>query len=330
MPLANLPVELWNRIIHDAVGPANRISNSEFPWVHSHRSESVLREARKQRLRKLQSLAGVARFWRELCITLSYESFFVERRNKTPLGWHLNTQLPRFPALFHRTRGLVIHFPCPGFKLIDESIVPFVKLVGGMPVLQDLAVHTTPFRASHEYPLLEDGVIGALQLIGPRLLFLQIQQPMDRTLGGGCVLTHRSVEIISALAPNLTQLIFSVQVDEPSWSDPAPSFLNLQILHMQLYAHSSQQACIHNWIRRWRLDALKQFGMGYEGSPSTWKWVSIILAGSNGRNLEVFDLGVRISILARENVTSNATRRQRPVARTLLPLYGLSVQTCIQ
>src|SRR5258706_15760199 len=73
--LANLPVEIWERIIYDVVGTANPIPKSEFPWVSGLRSDTSSRAARKQRLHKLQSLSAVARTWRELCLTLSYETF---------------------------------------------------------------------------------------------------------------------------------------------------------------------------------------------------------------------------------------------------------------
>lgn len=297
--LANLPVEIWQRIIRDTAGHENRISNSEFPWIDSIRSESLLRTARKRRLRKLQLLSGVARTWRELCITLSYETFLAEGGNPTPLRWLLNTQLYRFPSLFHRTRRLVVHFPCPGFSLIQESIAPFLKLVGEMPVLRDLAVHVSPFRSKHEYRMLEEGILEALRLIGSRLLLLQIQEPMDRDLSYGCVLTHRSAGTLSALAPNLTRLICAIEVNEPSLLHSAPNFPSLQTLHMQLHADRLQLAFVRDWVRRWRLGALKQFCVGYNAGPSTWEWVSIFLAGSNGWNinLEVLDLGVCISLV---------------------------------
>jgi hypothetical protein len=292
---ANLPVEIWERIFRAAGGPAIPISNSEFPWIDSLLSESQFRIARKQGLRELQVLSGVTRTWRELCITLSYETFFIEGGNPTPLRWLLNTQLRRFTSPFRRTRRLVVHFPCPGFSLIRESITPFVTLVGEMPALQDLAVHASPFRHDHEYRLLEKGVIDALRLIGSRLLFLQIQEPMDRDLLYGCILTQRSVGTLSELAPNLTRLICAIDVVELSASDPVPNFPNLQILHMQMHNGDWSQAAMQDWVRRWKLGALKQFGIGCAAGSHTSEWVSVLLAGKKGRNLEVFGVGVRIS-----------------------------------
>lgn len=293
--LANLPVEIWDRIIDDAAGPIYPISNTDVPWIHSPRSESLLRATRKRRLCRLQLFSGVARTWRELCVTLSYETFLIEGGNPTPLGRLLNTQLAQFPSLFRRVRRLVVHFPCPGLSFIHESIDPFVILIGKMPALQDLAVHVSPFRSKHEYRLLEEGIMEALRLIGHRLLFLQIQEPMDQDLSHGCVLTHRNIGTLSALAPNLTRLICAVEVDEPCLSDPAPNFPSLQILHMQLHADRQKQASAHNWIQRWRLGALKQFCIGYHADPSTWEWITMLLAGNNGRNLEVFGVAVCIS-----------------------------------
>lgn len=294
--MANLPVEIWQYIIRDTAGPENCISNAKIPWIDSIQSETLLRAARKQRLRKLQLLSGVARTWRELCITLSYETFLAEGGNPMPLRWLLTTQLSRFPSLFRWTHRLVVHFPCPGFSLIQESIAPFVKLVGEMPILRDLAVHVSPFRSQHEYRLLEEGILDALQLIGSKLLFLQIQEPMDRDLSYGCVLTHQNVGRLSTLAPNLTRLICAVEVNETSMSYSAPNFPNLQTLHMQLHFHQLRQGFVHDWVRCWQLGALKQFCIGHNAGPSTWEWVSMFLAGSNGRNidLEVLDLGVCI------------------------------------
>lgn len=331
--LANLPVEIWERIIRDAAGPANPISNSDFPWIYSFRSESRLRAARKQRLRKLQLLSAVARSWRELCIILSYETFLLGEGNPTPLRWLLNTQLPRFPSLFHRTRGLIVDFPCPGVT-ISESIAPFVELVGEMPVLQDLALHISPFqpRRRTENRLMERGVIEALRLIRSRLLFLQIQDAMGRDLSHECILTDRSVEILSALAPNLTRLICAVKVDKPSLSDPAPNFPKLQVLHLQLHTDRSEQASVHKWFHRWRLGALKQFGVGYGVGIPIWEWVSMLLTSHNGQNLEVLDVGVSISpVSVRGASPSNEVHRQPLLwPWTSLPPYGLSVRNCIQ
>jgi hypothetical protein len=141
-PLANLPVELWERIIHDAAGP-NPICNSDIPWINSLRSECLLRAARKKRLRGLQLLSSVARTWRELCIILSYEILFIEGGNPTPLKWLLNTRLPRFSSFFLLTHRLVVHFPYPRSSFIYESAAPFVKLVGEMPALWDLTMHVS-------------------------------------------------------------------------------------------------------------------------------------------------------------------------------------------
>ena len=304
--LANLPVEIWERIIHDVVGPANPIPNSEFPWVSSRRSDTYLPVARKQRLRKLQSLSAVARTWRELCLTLSYETLWLRDYNPTHWMWLLNTQLPRFPSAFHRTRRLVVVFQNPELKNTRETIPHFVKLVGEMPVLQDLAFHFSAFNSENESRrLVERGIMEALRLIGSRLQFLQIQEGMNRDLKYECILTGQSVEILSALAPNLRRLICAVEVDKSSSSDPVLSFPNLEILHMRLYADRLEQADVHNWIHRWRLGVLKQFGVrGGQfgargggpggGSVPISEWVPILLSGNNGRNLEVFEVGVCI------------------------------------
>ena len=293
--LANLPVEIWERIIHDVVGPANPIPNSEIPWVSSLRSDTCFREAQKQRLHKLQSLSAVAWTWRELCLTLSYETF--QLRDRGPKYWRrlLNTQLPRFPSLFHRTRRLVVVFPYPELKHTRKTIPYFVKLVGEMPVLQDLTLHLSAFESESEsHRLVERGIMEALRLIGSRLQFLQIQEGMNRDLKYECILTGQSVEILSALAPNLRRLICAVEVDKSSSSDPVLSFPNLQVLHMRLHAGRLEQTSVHNWIHRWRLGALKQFGARGGGSIPISEWVPILLSGNNGRALEVFEIGVCI------------------------------------
>ena len=294
--LANLPVEIWERIIHDVVGPANPIPNSEFPWVPSRRSDTYLRTARKRRLHELQSLSAVARTWRELCLTLSYETFQLRDDNPTHWRWLLNTQLHRFPSLFHRTRCLIVAFPYPELEHTRESIPHFVKLVIEMPVLQDLTLYLSAFESESESRrLVERGIIEALRLIGSRLQFLQIQQGINRDLKYECIL---NVEVLNALAPNLTRLIGAVDVDKSSLSDPTLNFPNLQILYMRLHADSFEQASVHNWIHRWRLGALKQFGVR-DGGPGGGsvpisEWVPILLSGNNGRNLEVFEVGVCI------------------------------------
>jgi len=293
--LANLPVEIWERIIYDVVGPANPIPKSEFPWVSSLRSDTSFRQARKKRLHKLQSLSAVAWTWRELCLTLSYESFQLRDGNPTHWMWLLNTQLPRFPSLFHRTRRLVVVFPYPELKHIREAIPHFVKLVGEMPVLQDLTLRLPAFELESESRrLVKRGIMEALRLIGSRLQFLHIQEGMNRDSKYECILTGQSVEVLSVLAPNLTRLICAVEVDKSSSSDPALSFPNLQILHMRLHADRLEQASVHNWIHRWRLGGLKQFGATGGGSIPISEWVPKLLSGNNGRNLEVFEVGVCI------------------------------------
>ncbi len=295
--LANLPVEIWERVIHDVVGPANPIPNSEFPWVYGFRSDTCFRAARKQRLHKLQSLSAVARTWRELCLTLSYETFLLRDGNLTHRRWLLNTQLPRFPSLFHRTRRLMVVISYAELKHTHESIPDFVKLVGEMPVLQVLDLHLSAFESENESRrLVERGIIEVLRLIGSRLQFLQIQEGMDRYLKYECILTGQSVEVLNVLAPNLTRLICDVDVDKSSSSGAALSFPNLQILHMRLHADRFEQASVHNWIHRWRLGALKQFGArgggSGGGSVPISEWVPILLSGGNGRTLEVFEVGV--------------------------------------
>src|SRR5258706_830171 len=297
--LANLPVEIWERIIHDVVGPANPITNSEFPWVSGLRSNTCFHAARNQRLDKLQSLSAVARTWRELCLTLSYETFQLGDGNKTHWGWLLNTQLPRLPSIFHRTRRLMVVFSYAELKHTREIIPHFVELVREMPVLQDLTLHLTAFQSESEREsrrLVERGIMEALRLIGSRLQFLQIQESMNRYLKYECILAGQSIEVLNALAPNLTRLICAVEVDKSSSSDLALRFPNLQILHMRLHADRFEQASVHNWIHRWRLGALKQFGArgggSGGGSVPISEWVPILLSGGNGRTLEVFEVGV--------------------------------------
>ena len=186
------------------------MSRPDFPWMDSFRSESLYNEARRQRLHNLQLLSGVARAWRELCITLSYETSLLVKGNPTALRWLLNTQLPRFPSLFRRTRRLIVYFPWPAYKsthqhsITPHSITPFVNLVREMPILQDLAVQFSPSWSRTGYRLAEKGILEALQLIGSQLLLLEIQEPMDQHLSRKCVLTPKSVGTLSALAPNLT------------------------------------------------------------------------------------------------------------------------------
>src|SRR5258706_4728778 len=284
--LATLPVEIWERIIHDVVGPANPIPKSEFPWVSSRRPDTSFRGARKPRLHKLQSLSAVARTWRELCLTLSYETFRLRDCSPTHWRWLLNTQLPQFPSLFHRTCRLDVIFPYPELKHIHETIPYFVKLVGRMPVLQDLTLRLPAFELESESRrLVEKGIMEALRLIGSRLQFLYIQERMNRDLEYECSLTGQSVAVLSALAPNLTRLICAVEVDKPSSSDPVLSFPNLQILHMRLHADRLEQASVHNWIHRWRLGTLKQFGARYGGSIPISEWAAILLRGGNGPNI---------------------------------------------
>src|SRR5258706_2540660 len=289
--LANLPVEIWERIIHNVVGPANPIPNSEFPWVYGLQSDTSFRAALKQRLHKLQSLSAVARTWRELCLTLSYETLLLRYRNPTHWRWLLYTQLPRFPSAFHRTRRLVVVCQHKELKLILEIIPHFVKLVGEMPVLQDLDLHLSASQSESESRrVVERGIMEALRLIGSRLQFFQFQQGTSRNLKFECILTGQSVEVLSALAPNLTRLICAVEVDHLPSSDLTLSFPNLQILHMQLHADRFEQTSVHNWIHRWRLGALKQFGARGGGSGGGFipisEWVPILLSGNNGRNLE--------------------------------------------
>jgi len=241
------------------------IPKSEFPWVPSLRSDTSSRAARKQRLHKLQALAAVARTWRELCLTLSYETFQLRDRNPTHWRWLLNTQLPQLPSPFHRTRRLDVVFSYPELKHIRETIPHFVKLVGEMPALQDLTLHLSAFESESESRrLVEKGIMEALRLIGSRLQSLHIQEGMN--LKHECILTGQSVEVLSVLAPNLTRLICAVEVDKSSLSDLALEFPNLQILHMRLHADRFEQASVHNWIHRWRLGALKQFGARGGGS----------------------------------------------------------------
>jgi len=270
------------------------MSRPSLPWMNSFRSESLHNVARRQQLHNLQLLSGVARAWRELCITLSYETFLLLKGDPTTLRWLLNTQLSRFPSLFHRTRRLIVHFPCLWYESTHQhTITLFVNLVREMPLLQDLAVQCSPFWSHTEYRLVEKRILEALRLIGSRLLFLEIQEPMDRCLSGNCVLTPKGVGTLSALATNLTRLICAVEVDKFSLSDHAPSFPNLQVFHMQLHADRSQQAGVNKWIHRWQLGALKQFSVAYCVDPPIEEWVPMLLSGNNGRNLEVFDVGVR-------------------------------------
>ena len=297
--LANLPVEIWERIIYEVVGPANPIPNSEIPWVSGLRSDisikACFRAALKQRLHKLQSLSAVARTWRELCLTLSYETFQLRDRGPTHWRWLLYTQLPRFPSAFHRTRRLAVICRHEELKHILETIPHFVKLVGEMPVLQDLDLHLLALQSdSDSRQLVERGIMEVIRLIGSRLQFFQCQEGMNRTLKFECILTGRSVEVLSALAPNLTRLICAVEVDKLPSSDSALIFPNLQILHMRLHADRLERASIHNWIHRWRLGALKQFGARGGGTVPISEWVPILLSGNNGRALEVFEIGVCI------------------------------------
>ena len=307
--LANLPVEIWERIIYDVVGPANPTPNSEFPWVSSLRSDTCFREARKQRLHKLQSLSAVARTWRELCLTLSYETLNLRDRSPTHWEWLLNTQLPRFPSLFHRTRRLIVVFPYLELNHIRETIPYFVKLVGEMPVLQDLTLHLSAFESEIEgRRLVERGIVEALRLIGSRLRYLEIQEGMNRNMKYECILTAQSVEVLNVLAPNLTRLICAVEVDKIPSSDPVLSFPNLQILHMRVHADCLEQASVHSWIHRWRLGALKQFGIS-DGGPGGGslpisEWVPILLSGNNGRTLEVFEVGVCIFLVPLRGASS--------------------------
>ena len=288
--LANLPVEIWEHIIDDIVGPANPTPDSEFPWIYSLRSESCILAARKQRLQKLQLLSAVARTWRELCLILSYETFLLGDIYPIRLRWLLKTQLPRFPSLFRRTRRLFVVFRC----LEDSrSIALFVELVEKMPVLQDLTSHVLPFHSEH-HQLVERGILDALRPIGSKLLFLQLQQSLLRDLNYERILTGQSVKVLSALAPNLTRLICAIEVDKPSSSEPAPSFPNLQILHMQLHADRFEQDSVHSWLHRWQLGALKQFGARDGLSIPLSEWVPMLLRGNNGRNLEVFEIEVCI------------------------------------
>src|SRR5258706_471287 len=221
---------------------------------------------------------------------------------KVPLH-HLHTTLEGLMDLFR-----VLPPTCPHLRTCQwkfgsvsftmSSVLPipyFVKLVGGMPVLQDLTLRLPAFELESESRrLVEKGIMEALRLIGSRLQFLYIQERMNRDLEYECTLTGQSVEVLSALAPNLTRLICAVEVDKPSSSDPVLSFPNLQILHMRLHADRLEQASVHNWIHRWRLGTLKQFGARYGGSIPISEWAPILLRGGNGRNLEVFEVGVCI------------------------------------
>ena len=336
--LANLPVEIWERVIHDVVGPANPIPDSQFPWVSGRRSDNCFRAARKQRLHKLQLLSAVARTWRELCLTLSYETFQLKDYNETHWGWLLNTQLPRFPSLFHRTRRVIVVFQCLELKHVRETIPHIVKLVREMPVLQDLAWHLTAFQSQVESrQLVEKGIMEAIRLTGSRLQFLQIQEGMNRDMKYESILTAQSVEVLNALAPNLRRLICAVEVDKSSSSDLVLDFPNLQILHMRLHADCLEPASVRNWIHRWRLGALKQFGArgGGSGGGSSGRsvpiseWVPILLNGNNGRNLEVFEVGV--CIFSEERVVINVIHRQASIyPRVFLPFFGHSVQICIR
>lgn len=162
-----------------------------------------------------------------------------------------------------------------------------------MPVLQDLALHVSPFL-SQRHRLVERGIIEALRPIGSKLLFLQIQDFILRDMSHERILTGQSVEALSAFAPNLTRLICAIKIDKPSSSDPAPSFPNLQILHMQLHADRFEQDAVHNWLDRWRLGALKQLGAEDGVLIPLSGWVPMLLRGNNGRNLEVFEVAVCI------------------------------------
>ena len=296
--LANLPVEIWERIIHDVVGPANPLPNSEFPWVSGLRSDACFRAALKQRLHKLQSLSAVARTWRELCLTLSYETLQIRHRIEPHWKWLLYTQLPRFPSAFHRTRRLVVMCLHEELEHIHETIPYFVKLVGEMPVLEDLDLHLLAFESeSDSRQLVERGIMEAIRLIGSRLQFFQFQEGVSRNLKFECILTCQSVEVLSALAPNLTRLICAVGVDKLPSSDSALIFPNLQILHMRLHADRLEQTSVRNWIHRWRLGALKQLGATGGGSVPISEWVPILLSGNNGRTLEVFEVGVCIFLI---------------------------------
>ena len=200
----------------------------------------------------------------------------------------------RFPSLFRRTRRLVVIFRCPGIKDFSQSIALFIKLVGEMPVLQDLTSHVLPFHPER-HRLVEREIVEALRPIGSKLLLLQIQQSILRDLSYERILTDQSVEVLSALAPNLTRLICAIKVDKPSSSDPAPNFPNLQILHMQLHADRFEQDNVHNWLDRWRLGALKQLGARNGVLIPLSEWVPILLRGNNGRKLEVFEVAICIS-----------------------------------
>ncbi len=330
--ISNLPVEIWERIIHDVVGPANPTPNSAFPWVSALLSDTCFHAAQKQRLHKLQSLSAVARTWRELCLTLSYEASLLRDNNPTHWRWLLNTQLPRFPSLFHRTRRLIVVFSNPELKHTRETIPHFVKLVGEMPVLQDLHLDLLAFESESESrQLVERGIMEALRLIGSKLQFLRFQEGLNRNMKFECILTGQSVEVLSTLVPNLTRLICAVEVDKLPLSDLALSFPNLQILHMRLHADRFEQASVHNWIHRWRLGALKQFGARGAGTIPISEWVPILLRGDSGRNLEVFEIGVCISLSFSEERGLNVMHRHASIyPRAFLPFFGHSVRTCIR
>ena len=286
--VAQLPIELWDIIIHLSVPPSGLHRDVDYPWVDSPRQWRHEKELYRQRGLTISLLSQVCWSWRELSSTIGNQDLWITRGGRLSLALLLE-QCGRNPSLFKETYRIRVHFP------IKEDISVLIAFAQGIKSLTALElIIDDAGGASNIYKRRLRRHLLAILSATPSLIRLEVKHRLSEHRDMRGVLSTDMIGGFSDAAKHLRRLSCTLEVDSPYALGNAPSFPNLEILRIAICCDwtISSPHLVHAWFRCWKLPSLKQLSLiGYTGW-SGWEMVLALLADNNIPNLKVFDEGV--------------------------------------